>query len=76
MKSFLVWVVPIAMLFIGHKATISRSAHAEMHQFKEAKHISPKVNLDEYWPFSETLSEVDPFVYELEIQLSNTAFDS
>ncbi|WP_436517287.1 hypothetical protein [Ekhidna sp. To15] len=65
----LFWIASMMMFVIGKKATISRSPQMEMKKIKEARIIAQKVDLNEYWPFPETLSEGDPFVIELEEKL-------
>ncbi|MEP1032711.1 hypothetical protein [Ekhidna sp.] len=66
-----VWLTPILLFFIGHKATVSRSSREVMRQLTEAQIVEPELNLDEYWPFPETISDADPYLYELEKKLAD-----
>lgn len=68
MKFF--WI-SFLLLIVGGKARLSRSPQAEIKKVRVSTDMNEKVNPNEYWPFPETLSEVDPCLLELRRSLLN-----
>lgn len=66
-----VWIAPLLIFFTGSKATLGRSPQHEMRKIKEVQVEKAKINLDEFWPFPQTISVADPYVLELENELTN-----
>lgn len=69
------WTFPLLLLYFGGQATLSRSPKKELRIQEENKNFISKVNLNEFWPFPDTMSKVDPYLFELEIQLTSEQND-
>ena len=65
-------LVPILTFVIAGKARLSRSASQEFERLKNNQIEAPIVNLEEFWPFPQAISESNPSLFELEQQLLNS----
>lgn len=63
-------VLSVFGLLIALRFKMYRTAHMEMNDLKGIEINYAAINLDEFWPFPETISKADPYVGELEQKLS------
>ncbi|MEQ8906129.1 hypothetical protein [Ekhidna sp.] len=63
-------VLSIFGLLIASRFRLYRAAHMEMYEAKGIEVNYSVIDLDEFWPFPETISKADPYIGELEKKLA------
>lgn len=64
-------ILSILGLLITTRFRVCRTVHTEMNKAKGIDVNFVGINMDELWPFPETISKADPYVGELELKLTS-----